>query len=646
MNGSEHGARMFVPADGGRLVQDCIDNPLWVANSAGTEEAVDQRGSFTSSSADGECQFPVADDIHHHQAAGLRAPTAIMRPPWMKDCPGQEDASTSQQTTMMNAYIEKFSPVCSPAPVMGYYSSGGPPFTGRRVPSVLPEIDLSHRPSSLQEAICMYIDFLTAENEIRTRISECSVTSPPLPLDFHREEYYRDVMCRPVNFPTARFRDWLKRYNVDIEITDPDGQTVSQTTFAPVTPVPGCLEERSVMGDGAWSYADATPTVVHHRQQRSSTTHGGVICHGPASRLDHASSAHPFLVPQADVHAIPVEMLSGGPRTQAPMHGFTPAPTDTVPLASSYLHVEPPPDAEPAVPVEGSGYPGLLPEEEDETKEALPVSGWPDVTGEQPESSRTGTDVDCQNFEEDTVYQPLTVSSADLYMQKGEGTTVQFDSRCFAASDEAAAADKHWTSHVIRCPINNPSMIAMNSAQLTNDESDAQFTEASHGCQASGPVLHMDNTGAFPVMMESSSPSESGNTATVVPGYGECFADDGSGSCQLPCVAGSDQELHGVAADATETGTTTPPSQSTDTSACVDLGSDFADLLGSQHSDDFDYHLNYSNPGTEQTVIRQPLRQTGQRRRAYRTSSYPRSGEAPEAAGPAGKSLRRASKGR
>ena len=81
----------------------------------------------------------------------------------------------------------------------------------------------------------MYIDYLLADNEVRTRISECGgaggLAAPAL--DFQREDYYRDVMCRPVNFPTARFRDWLKRYNVDIEITDPDGQTVSQTTFAP-----------------------------------------------------------------------------------------------------------------------------------------------------------------------------------------------------------------------------------------------------------------------------------------------------------------------------------------------------------------------------------------------------------------------------
>jgi hypothetical protein len=148
--------------------------------------------------------------------------------------PNGREVLESAAEKVMDAYIEKFS-------VIGYTNSGG--CIGINDNLMPLRIDPSRRPSSLQEAICMYIDYLVCENELRTRISECSVSSPPPLADFHREEYYRDVMCRPVNFPTARFREWLKLYNVDIEITDPDGKTVSQTTFAPTAPVGGLSYE-------------------------------------------------------------------------------------------------------------------------------------------------------------------------------------------------------------------------------------------------------------------------------------------------------------------------------------------------------------------------------------------------------------------
>lgn len=114
----------------------------------------------------------------------------------------------------MDAYIEKFS-------------------TDSSMDTVEPliPIDRSHKPNTLSEAIGMYIDYLIRENEKKTHISSCSVAQ--VPLDLHKEDYYQQVMCRPVSFPTNKFRDWLKLYDVDIEITDPDGQTVSQTTFPP-----------------------------------------------------------------------------------------------------------------------------------------------------------------------------------------------------------------------------------------------------------------------------------------------------------------------------------------------------------------------------------------------------------------------------
>lgn len=123
------------------------------------------------------------------------------------------NSEENQANEKMNAYIEKFSSESC--------EMFGP----------LISVDTSHKPSTLQEAIGMYIDFIILENEKRTRISCCNVL--PMPLDFHKEDYYHEIMCQPIAFPTPKFRDWLKLYNVDIEITDPDGQTVSQTTFPP-----------------------------------------------------------------------------------------------------------------------------------------------------------------------------------------------------------------------------------------------------------------------------------------------------------------------------------------------------------------------------------------------------------------------------
>jgi len=506
---------------------------------------------------------------------------------------------------MMSAYIEKFTPACPPyamhGSVMGpYYAGTTGPARGQ---SVFSEVDLSHRPGSLQEAICMYIDYLMAENELRTRISECAVASPAPPLDFHREEYYRDVMCQPVNFPTARFRDWLKRYNVDIEITDPDGQTVSQTTFAPVTP----LAESSRAGEsspdgGVWAYDESAP---NRRRQRPAPPLpcGGVICHAPRPiHVGPATMEHPLLHIPAESQGIPVEMLATS--STQPTRNVTPPLTGAGSLPSVYQAQFPlPSHQEPRIPQSG-GYRSLPTEhemkEEDEGLErhVMPVSGWPDMTLDHPESSRTGAPQDRSSYQGDVPNQPLDGSSADTYFQQ-EGTS-KYDSRCCFTMDQAGGEDQHWGAGVIRSPVGNEPSI---QTHLERSDPGDHYTESSSSEQ--GMDLH--NSGTFPVVIEPTSPSGSctstGHGPAAVREFDKCFVSDGSAGYQLPYAAGSEPELYGTEGGNSqltvpETGTTTPPSHSTDTAACLDLGSDFADLLGTQHSDEFDYHLNYANPIT------------------------------------------------
>ena len=672
MNDKDRGAAAYVFGSRSGLVEDSMENPLWVGNSS-TEETTDvaqqalRSGTHTVNSCasnNGEFsapRYPVAGGSQMHRQRGSEMADSIV-PAATTNTQNQRqesaiDANNNPQTTMTDAYIERFTPACPPYPVGPGYYAGGVPFA-RRGPSVLPDIDLSHRPGSLQEAICMYIDFLMAENEVRTRISECAVASPPPPLDFHREEYYRDVMCRPVNFPTLRFRDWLKRYNVDIEITDPDGQTVSQTTFAPATPMSESSEAQTVTHGGSWSYADEIPTMPVRRQQRLPTTHAGVICHGGGGHSPRpAAVGHPLLQLQSESGAVPVEVLgpsSDRPPVQGSMN-FTPPQTATGPLPSSLYQVQPPPDPAACVPlVGGCGY-GSLPVEEDDSKEELttaemPVSGWPDVTLERPESGSTATTVDSQKFDEDKSDLAFTGSSSDSYFQEGgtSGSDERFDSRCFVS------AEQHWTSAAIQTPDANCSVIDVEPTRLDQGHPGnlTQFTAETSPDHAGDPVLDINNRNAYPVVIEPASPSGScistGNTATMVQEFAKCFETGGSDGHQLPYEAGSDQELSGDAqlsdAAAPEAGNTTPPSQSTNTASCLDLGSDFEDLLGTQHSEEFDYHLNYGNSISSNLPSRE-LNETSSRepsRRRSRRTSCPKSVSTRDA-GPASKSSRRES---
>ena len=522
-------AVVFISSDERQVDRESAENPLWAGNSS-TVEPVTAEHSQHQAAAQSSC----ADDSTATQFPGVLQETAcpVTRKIYQQQQQQQQQRQEAEQASMMNAYVEKFGsmspPYSSIRPAMGSCISACPS-TRRGLPSVLPsDMDLSYRPGSLQEAICMYIDFLMAENEVRTRISECALASPAPPLDFHREEYYRDVMCRPVNFPTARFRDWLKRYNVDIEITDPDGQTVSQTTFAPATPVsPECVDH------GGWMYPEGVPIAVPpaRRRQRSATSinHDGVICHDDTGPVQ---LAHPFLQPQSDSHS----------ETHVKMHG----PVDfTSPHVGSVSLYQAPDTAVPRA-VEGPcGY-GPLPGQDDDIKDelpgpGLPVSGWPDVGLDQPESSRAGTCtvVESRSFDEDNKDQPLSGSSADPYIQD-EGSTGS--DGCFA-SDETAAVDQQWTS----------------PEDGVQQHHHAQFSTTSPAhASRSLPALDINSNerATFPMVVEPASLSQdaaipaTNTVGTVVQPFAECFEDGRSANYQFTYHTGSDvDQLHTAGTD-------------------------------------------------------------------------------------------------
>ena len=98
-------------------------------------------------------------------------------------------------------------------------------------------VDMSQRPAAITDAICMYIDYLTRDND--RVIGEFSAVDGSRRPDASfstmlNDHLYRDVFCQSCSFPTSRFREWLAIYSVDLEITDPDGRKLTQATF------PGC----------------------------------------------------------------------------------------------------------------------------------------------------------------------------------------------------------------------------------------------------------------------------------------------------------------------------------------------------------------------------------------------------------------------
>ena len=107
-------------------------------------------------------------------------------------------------------------------------------------------VDMSQRPAALNDAICMYIDYLTRDND--RVMGQCSVITGDRQLDtalstMVNDQLYRDLFCQPSSFPTSRFREWLQIYSVDLEITDPEGRKLTEATF------PGCGCEVHQMAD-------------------------------------------------------------------------------------------------------------------------------------------------------------------------------------------------------------------------------------------------------------------------------------------------------------------------------------------------------------------------------------------------------------
>ncbi len=97
-------------------------------------------------------------------------------------------------------------------------------------------INASNRPKTLEDAIVMFIDHIVCENEIKTRLSQCDAR-----LDYNSLINLYDATRKEVRFPTEKFRKFLNLYDVDIEITDPEGQVMGNETVFSV-PGPGVSE--------------------------------------------------------------------------------------------------------------------------------------------------------------------------------------------------------------------------------------------------------------------------------------------------------------------------------------------------------------------------------------------------------------------
>jgi len=97
-------------------------------------------------------------------------------------------------------------------------------------------VDTSQRPSEFGDAVCMYIDYLTRDNDrvVGEFAGDGAGHVETALQSMVNDELYRDMFCQPSSFPTSRFREWLQIYSVDLEITDPSGRKLTAATF------PGC----------------------------------------------------------------------------------------------------------------------------------------------------------------------------------------------------------------------------------------------------------------------------------------------------------------------------------------------------------------------------------------------------------------------
>jgi len=117
-------------------------------------------------------------------------------------------------------------------------------------------VDISQRPAALKDAICMYIDYLTRDND--RLIGDFSAVAGDRHLDTAlstvvNDQLYRDVFCQPSSFPTSRFREWLQIYSVDLEITDPEGRKLTEATF----PGCGCQAHQAAYVNNYTDYRDS-----------------------------------------------------------------------------------------------------------------------------------------------------------------------------------------------------------------------------------------------------------------------------------------------------------------------------------------------------------------------------------------------------
>ncbi len=78
------------------------------------------------------------------------------------------------------------------------------------------------RPNNLQEAVCMYIDYLIQENHSIVHIMSPG-TPPEGSTHWEHEPYLQDVLRKPASFPTRKFRAFMRQFNIEVEVHRMDG---------------------------------------------------------------------------------------------------------------------------------------------------------------------------------------------------------------------------------------------------------------------------------------------------------------------------------------------------------------------------------------------------------------------------------------
>ena len=125
------------------------------------------------------------------------------------------------------------------------------------------EIDTTKKPQCLEDAITMYIDFLVLENEKKTRIStdyiktDVPITNP----HFERERYFHEALQKNIPFPTAKFRNWIKLYGMDIEVGEAEIEEARPPTtcgFPLSTPTGTCGNSTDPLSTPAGTCVNST----------------------------------------------------------------------------------------------------------------------------------------------------------------------------------------------------------------------------------------------------------------------------------------------------------------------------------------------------------------------------------------------------